>query len=128
MPTRTIHLPLSIRQLADALSGTVHLGQLPPLYGLATIAHRVVFTPHAVQTGTVFWDLPPRFSSSVYCPEEAFLCGAAGVISPRRIEPWAGCFTIQVTDRARSLRIACQLARHQLSHSATALSPLPASR
>ena len=123
-----MHLPLSIRQLAHALHGTVQLGQLPPLDGLATTAERVVFTPQAAQPGTLFWDLSTFSSASIYFPEEAFLRGATGVISPRRIEPWAGRYAIQVTDLARAEKVACQLARHQLLHSAASASALPASR
>ncbi|MDP7206679.1 MAG: hypothetical protein QGH11_13985 [Pirellulaceae bacterium] len=121
-----MHLPLSVRQLADALHGTVRLGQLPPLDGLATTAERVVFTPLAAQPGSLFWDLPT--SPSLYFPEEAFLRGATGVISPRRIEPWAGGYTIQVTDLCRSERIARQLARYQLLHSTASPTVLLASR
>ncbi|MEE2686451.1 MAG: hypothetical protein VYB09_09075 [Planctomycetota bacterium] len=121
-----MHLPLSIRQLADALRGTVRLGQLPPLDGLATTAERVVFTPHAAQPGSLFWDLPT--SPSIYFPEEAFLRGATGVISPRRIEPWAGRYAIQVTDLGRAEKVACQLARYQLLHSTASPTALLASR
>jgi hypothetical protein len=123
-----MHLPLSIRQLAHALHGTVRLGQLPPLDGLATTAERVVFTPHAAQPGTLFWDLSTFPSASIYFPEEAFLRGATGVISPRRIEPWAGRYAIQVTDLARAEKVAYQLARYQLFHSVASASTLPASR
>ena len=123
-----MHFPLSIRQLAAALRGTVHLGQPPPLYGLATVTHRIVFIPQAIQCGTVFWDLSPLCCASMCFPEEAFSRGAVGVISGRRMEPWAGQFAIQVTDHARSLQIARQLARHQLCHSVPADSPLLASR
>ena len=123
-----MHLPLSIRQLANALHGTVRLGQLPPFDGLATTAKRVVFSPCAAQPGTLFWDLPTFPSASMCFPEEAFLRGATGVISPRRIEPWAGRYAIQVTDLARAEKVACQLARYQLFHSAASASALQASR
>ena len=126
--TKTMHLPLSIRQLANALHGTVRLGQLPPLDGLATNAERVVFTPYAAQPGTLFWDLSTFPSASMYFPEEAFLRGATGIISPRRIEPWAGRYSIQVTDLARAEKVAYQLAHYQLFHSAASASALQASR
>ena len=122
MSTNPLQSPFSIRQLATAIGGELRLADLPPVDGAITDAGRIVFTPAAIQPGVIFWDLWPPFSRQLHRPEEIFLEGASGIVSARRIEPWAGGFAIHVLDHHRAMTVARQLARQQLFASAA---PVP---
>ena len=122
MSTNPFPSPLSLRQLAVAIGGELRLGDLPPVDGVITLSGRIVFTPAAIQTGVMFWDLSPPFSRHLHHPEEIFLGGATGIVSARRIDPWAGGFAIHVLNHHRAMTIARQLARQQLFSSSA---PLP---
>ena len=122
MSTNPFPSPLSLRQLAVAIGGELRLGDLPPVDGAIALSGRIVFTPAAIQPGVMFWDLSPPFSEHLHRPEEIFLGGATGIVSARRIEPWAGAFAIYVLNHHRAMTIARQLARQQLFSSSA---PLP---
>jgi UDP-N-acetylmuramoyl-tripeptide--D-alanyl-D-alanine ligase len=89
---------LSTGELADIVGGRLRLGSMPPLGGDLEPVGRFAIDSRSVQPGDVFWGLstqPDRGNLA----EEAFARGALGVVvSGRRVEPWAGRFSIEVDD------------------------------
>ena len=89
---------LSIGELADIVGGRLRLGSMPPLGGALEPVGRLSVDSTAVRPGEVYWALPTDCNEA--CAAEAALArGAAGVIvAGRRVEPWAGTFSIEVDD------------------------------
>jgi UDP-N-acetylmuramoyl-tripeptide--D-alanyl-D-alanine ligase len=99
---------LCIHDLAEIIGGRLTLAELPPLGGPWEPVGCVVTDAQKVQPGDVLLVLSQgqqRYAGSI---ELAFERGALGVIAQRRIEPWAGRFSIHVDD---AQRVAWQLAR-----------------
>ena len=65
---------------------------------------RIVIDSRLVRPRDVFWGLRTNTYDGTCYADEAFSRGALGVVTGRRIEPWAGKFTIRVDDPASSLR------------------------
>lgn len=90
---------LCIRDLADAISGEFRLGSLPPLDGDLEAIGGFALDSRRAQAGDVFWGLRGERLDGSHFAEDAFARGALGaVVSGRRLEPWAGTFSIEVED------------------------------
>lgn len=100
---------LCLRQLAETIGGQLQLGSMPPLGGELEPVGRVVTDVRDVRPGDVYWALGTSSCNVAARAEEAFAHSAAGaVVSGRRLEPWAGTFSLVVEDPQGALR---QLAR-----------------
>lgn len=90
---------LCIRDLAEAIGGKSRLGSLPPLGGDLEAIARVTVDSRQVQPGDLFWGLRGKRFDGSHFAEDAFARGALGaVVCGRRLEPWAGTFSIEVDD------------------------------
>jgi UDP-N-acetylmuramoyl-tripeptide--D-alanyl-D-alanine ligase len=87
---------LDAGMLREIVGGLLTLGQMPPLDGACTPVYRVVTDRRQVQPGDVFWALRGDEGDPADCAHEALLRGATGIVSERRVEPWAGRWTLQV--------------------------------
>jgi UDP-N-acetylmuramoyl-tripeptide--D-alanyl-D-alanine ligase len=100
---------LSIADLAEIVGGHLHFGSMPPLGGSWEPSGHVAVDIRDVQPGDIFWALETSDEDAGERVPEAFIRDASGVVtSDRRIEPWAGKFSIQVEDTRWAL---WQLAR-----------------
>ncbi len=97
-------LEFALKDLIDIVGGTPNYGVLPPLAGDASPVGDVVTDSRRVQEGDVFWGLVgPRHDGTDFA-DEAFARGAAGaVVSGKNIEPWAGRWTLNVSDTTWAL-------------------------
>jgi len=94
-------MKLCLIDLAELTGGQLHLAAMPPLAGPLARVGRIVLSPATIAAGDVFWQLAAHPGDS----ETAFFRGAAGVVVARRpIEPWPGCFCLQVEDSFAALR------------------------
>src|SRR6185503_18930587 len=95
---------LCLRELAEIAGGRLRLGCLPPLGGEHEPLGRITTTSEHVQPGDVFWGLAAKQQNGSWRAEEAYARGALGaVVSGRRLEPWAGKFSLEVEDARTAL-------------------------
>lgn len=108
---------LCIRDLAELVGGTLRLGCLPPLGGVLEPLGPVVVDCGRVSQGDTYFELEDP--SGPCRADEAFARGALGVVvSGRRIEPWAGKFTLEVEDARAALGLLTQVTRRPLGAAA----------
>ena len=106
-------LPLLVKELADITQGTPRFGAMPPLDGDATRLGRTVIDSRQVQPNDVFWALRgDRHDGSDFI-HEAFARGAAGAVTDRVVEPWAGRWSVQVPDAQLALWQSAQAVRER---------------
>jgi len=106
-------MELALRDLTDIIGGKPHLGTMPPLAGDAVPVGRIVTDSRQVNAGDVFWALVgPRHDGADFA-DEAFSRGAAGVVSARLVEPWAGRWCLHVEDTTWALWQLATVARYQ---------------
>ena len=80
-----------------------------------TLVGRVVADSREVQQDEVFWGLV-GCGSRAHFAEEAFVRGAAGVVvSGRRVEPWAGRWSLEVDDPQEALWELAAWSRNQFT-------------
>lgn len=93
-----------LRQLAETIDGQLQLGSMPPLGGDLEPVGPVVTDVRRIRPGDVYWALQTAPDNLAARAEEAFARGAAGaVVSGRRLEPWAGTFSVVVEDPQSAL-------------------------
>ena len=101
---------LCLGQFAEITTGHLRFGSLPPLAGDLEPVRRIVTDSLSIGPGDVFviLDLDPYRNS--LRANEAFDRGAFGVLmTPGKIEPWAGRFILDVCDpRAALLRLVAR--------------------
>jgi UDP-N-acetylmuramyl pentapeptide synthase len=97
-------MKLCIGDLAEIIGGQLVLASLPPLAGPYEPVRRIVVESREIRAGDVYWGLTAPGYDGSHLAEDALLRGAFGVVtSGRRIEPWAGRFSILVPDANRAL-------------------------
>jgi UDP-N-acetylmuramoyl-tripeptide--D-alanyl-D-alanine ligase len=112
---------LCLRQLAETIGGQLQLGSMPPLGGDLEPVGRVVTDVRHVRPGDVYWALETSSYNVAARAEEAFAQAAAGaVVSGRRLEPWAGTFSLVVEDPPWALwqlarRIRAEFTGHMIA-------------
>ncbi len=90
---------LCISELSEIIEGSVSLGAMPPLAGLFEPIGQIVVDVREVQSKDVLWTFESPLQHACLHSEEAFARGAMGVVvAGRRIEPWAGKFSVTVAD------------------------------
>jgi len=93
-------MKLCILDLIQITGGKLRLAAMPPLDGELAAIERIVLFADAVRAGDVFWCLDRRACDV----DLAFLRGALGVVAAGPpIEPWAGRFSLRVSDAASVL-------------------------
>lgn len=103
---------LLLRDLVNATGGRVTFASMPPRDGELLMLRRSTPIAAEVRYGDLFWALRLAGDDGMQHVEEAFARGAAGaVICGRAIEPWAGKFTVTVTNVREALWRAASLAR-----------------
>ncbi|HEV2968447.1 MAG TPA: UDP-N-acetylmuramoyl-tripeptide--D-alanyl-D-alanine ligase [Pirellulales bacterium] len=109
-------MQLTIGDLHELLGGALRFGAMPPRDGDAALVGRVVTDSRTVEPEEVFWGLVgPRFNGAHF-GEEAFVRGASGVVtSGRRVEPWAGRWSLEVDDSHRALWELADWSRRQFT-------------
>lgn len=97
---------LSVKELATIIGGRLRLGKLPPLGGEYEPVGRVATNGRQVRIGETYWGINEAGFQGADFAEMAYSRGALGVVvSGRRVEPWAGRFSIQVDDADAALRM-----------------------
>jgi UDP-N-acetylmuramoyl-tripeptide--D-alanyl-D-alanine ligase len=95
---------LCLRELAEIIGGRLRLGCMPPLGGELEPLGRIATDSERVRQGDVFWGLATSEENGSWRAEEAYARGALGaVVSGRRLEPWAGKFSLEVEDARSAL-------------------------
>lgn len=106
---------LSVNKLHQVVGGRLRLATLAPRDGEATAVRRVVTDSRQVAKGDVFWALSgTRFDGASFV-EEAFSRGASGAVSGRYLQPWPGCWGLQVDDPQRALESLAAWTREQFA-------------
>ena len=115
-------MQLTIGELHELLGGTLRMGAMPPCDGDATLVGRVAIDSRTIEPGDVFWGLRgPQFDGANFA-EEAFVRGASGVVvSGRRVEPWAGRWSLEVNDSFEALWQLAAWSRRQFTASLVAV-------
>ncbi|MEO2020717.1 MAG: hypothetical protein ABGX05_02745 [Pirellulaceae bacterium] len=108
---------LSVRDLATITAARLHLADLPPLLGALEAVTTIHFTLDSLETGSLFWTLDPADSSASLRAELSFMQGASGLLlDSRHVEPWAGRYTLRVSNSRLALRhLAAYLRGHRTS-------------
>jgi UDP-N-acetylmuramoyl-tripeptide--D-alanyl-D-alanine ligase len=107
---------LTLGELHELLSGTLRLGEMPPCDGESTLVGRVSIDSRTIEPGDVFWGLAGSCHDGSHFAEEALVRGAVGVvISGRRVEPWAGRWSLEVADSHGALWQIAAAARQQFT-------------
>lgn len=97
-------MQLTLADLHELLGGKLRLGAMPPCDGEATLVGPMVVDSRTVEPDEVFWGLVGSRFNGAHFAEEAFVRGASGVVvSGRRVEPWAGRWTLEVEDSRKSM-------------------------
>ena len=101
---------LCLGQFADIAEGRLRFGSLPPLAGELEPLRRIVTDIPSTKLGDVFVILDKNPCRHSIIANEAFDLGAFGVMmTPGRIEPWAGRFILDVRDpRAALLQLVAR--------------------
>jgi UDP-N-acetylmuramoyl-tripeptide--D-alanyl-D-alanine ligase len=109
-------MQLTVGELHEMLGGTLRFGDMPPCDGDSALVGRVATDSRAIEPDEVFWGIVgPRFDGSKFA-EEAFVRGASGaVVSGRRVEPWAGRWSLEVTDSFAALWQLAAWSRRQFA-------------
>jgi UDP-N-acetylmuramoyl-tripeptide--D-alanyl-D-alanine ligase len=95
---------LTLQKLHEIVGGRLRLATLPPRHGENALVEHVVTDSRHVNKGDVFWGLSgARFDGASFA-EEAYARGAAGVVAGGKyVQPWPGCWSLQVEDGQKSL-------------------------
>ncbi len=95
---------LRLQKLHEIVGGRLRLATLPPRHGEDAPVEHVVTDSRHVNKGDVFWGLTgTRFEGGSFA-EEAYARGAAGVVvGGKYVQPWPGCWSLQVEDGQKSL-------------------------
>jgi UDP-N-acetylmuramoyl-tripeptide--D-alanyl-D-alanine ligase len=100
---------LTVKKLHEIVGGRLRLATKPPRHGESAPLRHVVTDSRHVQRTDVFWGLPGTRCDGASFAEEAYTRGASGVVaSGRYIQPWPGCWSLEV---GGSLEALGQLAR-----------------
>ncbi len=87
-----------IQTLDRILNGHLRFGSMPPLGGQYEPIGRLIPVGIPVKKNDVVIDCHAgnwQSQAAEFCPADAYLRGALGVISPRPVATWDGCFSIQ---------------------------------
>ncbi len=97
-------MQFTLDDLHELLGGSLRLGLMPPCDGDATVVGRIVSDSREVEPDEVFWGLVGQRYNGAHFAEEAFVRGAQGVVtSGRWVEPWAGRWSLEVSDSNQAL-------------------------
>jgi UDP-N-acetylmuramoyl-tripeptide--D-alanyl-D-alanine ligase len=99
---------LTVTKLHEIVGGRLRVATLAPRHGEATLVRQIVTDSRQVQKGQTFWGLAgTRFDGGAFA-EQAFSRGAAGAVVGKYVQPWPGCWSLQVDDAQQAL--------HRLAH------------
>ncbi len=99
---------LTLYQLHAIAGGRLRLATLGPRDGEWSGLGRVCTDSRRLQPGEVFWALQGPVHDGGTFVESAFARGASGVVAAKDVQPWPGCWALQVDDGREALY---QLAR-----------------
>ncbi len=107
---------ITIGELHELLGGQLRYGAMPPCAGEATVIGPIVTDSRTIAQDEVFWGLAgPRFDGAHFA-DEALMRGALGVVvAGRRVQPWAGRWSLEVNDGLESLWRLAAWNRQRLS-------------
>ncbi|MHB1035835.1 MAG: UDP-N-acetylmuramoyl-tripeptide--D-alanyl-D-alanine ligase [Pirellulales bacterium] len=96
--------PFTLGELHEAVGGQLVLSTTPLAEGIASPIARIVTDSRQVQPGDVFFALSGSRLDGADFAEEAYLRGAAGVVSAKKPRlPWAGRWGVCVEDAQAAL-------------------------
>lgn len=94
---------MTVHQLHEIVGGRLRLATLGPRDGEWTHVARFCADSRQLQPGEVFWALNGRVRDGASFIESAFARGASGVVSAKYVQPWPGCWALQVDDSRDAL-------------------------
>jgi UDP-N-acetylmuramoyl-tripeptide--D-alanyl-D-alanine ligase len=89
---------LDARALTEIVGGALLFSDMPPRDGDAAVVSRIVTDSRQVQPGDLFWALAGGSCDGADFAYEAYMRGATGIVARRRVEPWAGRWSLIVPD------------------------------
>jgi hypothetical protein len=117
---------LSVRDLATITAGRIHLADLPPIMGVREVITSIHFTLNSLCAGSLFWNLQPDASADTLQAELSFMQGASGLLlDSRDVEPWAGRYTLRVSNAHLALRHLAAYLRDRRCSRVIAITPRP---
>ena len=117
---------LSVRDLATITAGRIHLADLPPIMGVREVITSIHFTLNSLPAGSLFWNLQPDASAETLQAEFSFMQGASGLLlDSRDVEPWAGRYTLRVSNAHLALRHLAAYLRDRRGSRVIAITPRP---
>ena len=107
---------LTLSKLHEIVGGRLRLATLAPRHGDAARVGRIVTDSRQVHSGDIFWGLAgTRFDGASFATE-AYSRGATGaVVGKKYVQPWPGCWSLEVDDAQQSLRQLARWNRERLS-------------
>lgn len=94
---------MTLHQLHEIIGGRLRLATLGPRDGEWTPVARYAADSRQLQPGEVFWALKGRVHDGTAFVESAFARGASGVVASKYVQPWPGCWALQVEDSREAL-------------------------
>jgi UDP-N-acetylmuramoyl-tripeptide--D-alanyl-D-alanine ligase len=95
---------LTVGKLHEIVGGRLRQATLTPRHGELAAVGPIVTDSRQVQRGDVFWGLTGTHFDGACFASEAFSRGAIGaVVAKRYVQPWPGCWSLEVEDAQRSL-------------------------
>ena len=94
---------LTLHQLHEIVAGRLRLATLGPRDGEWTQIGRFCSDSRQLQPGEAFWALQGQVNDGAAFVESAFARGASGVVSTKYVQPWPGCWALQVDDGREAL-------------------------
>jgi UDP-N-acetylmuramoyl-tripeptide--D-alanyl-D-alanine ligase len=106
---------LTVSKLHEITGGRLRLATLAPRHGEGALVRQIVTDSRQVRKGSVFWGLAgTRFDGAAFA-EEAFSRGASGVVVGRYVQPWPGCWSLEVDHPQHMLEQLAQWNRRRMS-------------
>ena len=106
---------MTLHQLHQIVGGRLRLATLGPRDGEWTHLGRYCADSRQLQPGEIFWAVQGNVHDGAAFVESAFARGASGVISTRYVQPWPGCWALQVEDSREALSKLALWHRQQFS-------------
>ena len=94
---------LSLTKLHQIVGGRLRIATLAPRHGEAAMVRKIVTDSRQVQPGNVFWGLSGSRLDGAAFAEEAYARGASGAVVGKYVQPWPGCWSLQVEEPLAAL-------------------------
>jgi UDP-N-acetylmuramoyl-tripeptide--D-alanyl-D-alanine ligase len=106
---------MTVKKLHETVGGRLRLDMLAPPRGEDAPIGRIVTDSREVRAGDVFWGLAGTRLDGAGFAAEAYSRGATGaVVGKKYVQPWPGCWSLEVEDAQQALNELASWNRQRL--------------